>query len=425
MKPFSFIHAADLHLGTPFSGLGHSDAGWQKTLVEAPFTAFRRIIDYCIGHEVDFLLLAGDVYDSSQQDLRAQVRLRDGLASLARHGIATYLIYGNHDHADQTGGRLRWPEQVHLFPAGSVGKYPVVKAGETVAEIYGISYPDQSVSENYLPLFKPEPNCPYSIGLLHANVGGAAGQDNYAPCSLTNLMQVGMDYWALGHVHTPTILSEQNPVIAYPGTPQGRSPRETGVKGCYLVEVDGTGTKTTFLPTTAVLWEELTVDISGYELIDDLLEGVTDQVASLHAAGSPALVLRLTLTGRGSLHHELRSGGFCDELLTELRSRSYPGLEQVWFDKITLQTAGELDHRELRKSDGLVADYLQILDALRQEAASGAEHTPLLTELYQVLAPLYQGRNKGHLQPLTGEDLLRLLAEVEEQGIDLLVGEEG
>ena len=155
MKPFSFIHAADLHLGTPFSGISSCDEEWRQILIEAPFQAFERIITLSIAYQVDFLLLSGDIYDSARQNLRAQIRLVEGLSLLAEHGIATYIALGNHDFGDKTGSRLRWPDLVYLFPEGEIATYPIEKDGHRVAEVLGLSYPQQNVAENYTNLFQP------------------------------------------------------------------------------------------------------------------------------------------------------------------------------------------------------------------------------------------------------------------------------
>lgn len=82
---FSFIHAADLHLDSPFKGLGQQLQDYPEiveTLREATFTAFNNLINLCLDRSVDFLLVAGDVYDGADRSLRAQLRFRDGLRRL-------------------------------------------------------------------------------------------------------------------------------------------------------------------------------------------------------------------------------------------------------------------------------------------------------------------------------------------------------
>ena len=77
----------------------------------------------------------------------------------------------------------------------------------------------------------------YAIGLLHTQIGGPSP---YAPCSLTDLKESGMDYWALGHVHAHQILSEK-PYIVYAGSPQGLDCTETGAHGCAIAAAAATG----------------------------------------------------------------------------------------------------------------------------------------------------------------------------------------
>ena len=109
----------------------------------------------------------------------------------------------------------------------------------------------------------------FTIGLLHANVGGNPDHDLYAPCSLDDLAQSGIDYWALGHVHTRQVMRERAPTVVYPGNPQGRHPNEPGARGVYLVEVDASGSiNLDFRATDTVRWEQASIDISAVACVD-------------------------------------------------------------------------------------------------------------------------------------------------------------
>jgi DNA repair protein SbcD/Mre11 len=69
-----------------------------------------------------------------------------------------------------------------------------------------------------------------NIGILHTSLTGRDGHDVYAPCSLDDLLRVGYQYWALGHVHAREVVHADPPIV-FPGNLQGRHARETRPKG--------------------------------------------------------------------------------------------------------------------------------------------------------------------------------------------------
>ena len=89
---FSFIHAADIHLGRPFSNISNT-----QTCKNAVEKAFKNFIDYALVKNVDFVLIAGDTFDSDEQDFESKLILKEGLNKLAAADIKVFLICGNHD----------------------------------------------------------------------------------------------------------------------------------------------------------------------------------------------------------------------------------------------------------------------------------------------------------------------------------------
>ena len=79
MKSFSFIHTADLHLDSPFTGLRQVDGAVASLIKDATFRAFDNVVDLALAKKVDFLVVAGDVYDAADRSLRAQLKFADGL----------------------------------------------------------------------------------------------------------------------------------------------------------------------------------------------------------------------------------------------------------------------------------------------------------------------------------------------------------
>ena len=266
---FRYIQAADLHLDSPFTGIrAAGPENVAKTLYSATFDTYRNIIDLCISERVDALLVAGDIYDGADRSLRAQQAFIDGLRNLDAAAIRSFVCHGNHDPLDGWEARLAYPDGCHRF-GSEFAAVPIFPDEPERALIYGISYPTRDVHDNLVSQLGEVDESAFTIGLLHANVGGNTDHALYAPCSLDDLAQSGIDYWALGHVHTRQVLRERAPTVVYPGNSQGRHPNETGARGVYLVEVDDTGSiSLDFRPTDTVRWERVNIDISVVTCVD-------------------------------------------------------------------------------------------------------------------------------------------------------------
>ena len=92
MKQVKFIHAADLHLDSPFKGMemNVSQSVWER-MKQSTFESFERIVDKAIQERVDFVLLAGDLYDA-ERSLRAQVFVREQMKRLSQYDIPVLLF---------------------------------------------------------------------------------------------------------------------------------------------------------------------------------------------------------------------------------------------------------------------------------------------------------------------------------------------
>jgi exonuclease SbcD len=420
MTAFRFVHTADLHLDSPFLGLQEVSPDVASVLREATFLAFDRIIDLCLETGADFLLVAGDVYDSRDRSLRAQLRFRDNLRRLGEKGIPAYVVHGNHDPLNRWSATLEWPEQAHIFGGDEVTSLPVVRDGETIASVYGISYPTQDVRRNLARKFRRTDDGPFAIGLLHCNVGDDTGHEPYAPCTLDDLTRAGMDYWALGHVHNHGILSAERPTIVYPGNPQGRNPHELDSRGCYVVDVDGRGHPTAeFVPVDTIRWFWESVPIEGLETDEALVSAVEEACQRMRekADGRPALG-RIGLSGRGPAYRSLARQGFVAELLERVRETEGSEDPFVWIERLEADARPPIDVEERRAGQDFVADFLSIVDDYRK-------HPERIESLRTHLEPLFLSqRAHRFLDDPTDEELREWLGAAEAMCLDLLVAEE-
>ncbi len=404
MKPFSFIHAADLHLDSPFSALGQENPELARAMRSATFEAFDNIIDLALNRKVDFLLVAGDVYDGADRSLRAQVRFRDGLKRLSDAGIGSYVVHGNHDPLDVWSSSLEWPARVHIFRE-NVETVPVKRDGETLAFIQGISYPTRDERRNLSSLFRRK-NPAFHIGLLHANVGSDTGHEPYAPCSLDDLMKPEMDYWALGHVHNRKILSRERPFILYPGNSQGRNIRETDERGCYLVRIkEGGEVEEEFCGTDVIRWTSMGLRINEMGTEQDLVKALDRACLDIAEKGSGrGSIARILLSGSGPLSKTLREPNSGNDLLEMARETGMSINPFVWVEQVGIRVGPELDLAAMIKKQDFMGELLRYSREL-------LEGEGFMESVKDDLSPLFDDPRARRFIERPGIDKLKELLE--------------
>ncbi|MFO1541111.1 MAG: metallophosphoesterase [Chloroflexota bacterium] len=336
-----FLHAADLHLDSPFRGLtAVAPAPIAAQLAEATVGAWGRIVALAIAERVDCVVVAGDVFESESRTIRAQLAFADGLWELDRAGIASFVVTGNHDPLSGWEASVALPPSCRRFGADAVEVHPLVRDGVEIAHIHGISYPRRDVRENLAARFRALPGGPFSIGLLHANVGGRPEHEDYAPCSVADLVASGIDYWALGHIHRPALVRADAPTVVYPGNPQGRDFGETEPRGVVLATVgDDRRVHVEQRTLDAIRWTERTIGIGGLASLTHLAEAIEEEAdGARRAAGRPTIV-RIRLEGTGTLHDELRRdpGGLA-ALVERVNARSTGWAPWAWIAAVTDRT---------------------------------------------------------------------------------------
>jgi DNA repair exonuclease SbcCD nuclease subunit len=299
---FRFLHAADLHLGSPFLGLAQKDEDVAARFAKASRSAFEDLVTKALEEGVSFVVIAGDVFDGEWKDASIALFFNRQLARLSNRGVPIFLLRGNHDAESLVAKSLTWSENVFEF---STRRPQTHRVKDLRVALHGRGFPHREVVENYAVDY-PEPLAGwFNIGVLHTACG-RAGHENYAPCTVADLTTRGYDYWALGHVHAFEIVS-RDPWIVYPGNLQGRSIRECGERGAVIVEVaEGAVTEVRRVVTDYARWAEIFVDAAPHSDETGLLRAVEAEVRPYaEAAGGRLLAVRVVLTGATPLHARL------------------------------------------------------------------------------------------------------------------------
>lgn len=337
MQPFRFIHTGDIHLDSPLRGL----SGQQGAAVERIRTATRMALDNLVGQaieeQVDFMVIAGDLYDGDWRDYQTGLFFVKQMGRLAQAGIPAFLLYGNHDAESQITRRLTLPANVSVFSARKPETFRLQHIG---VALHGQSFRQRDVTDNLVTAYPaPIAGC-FNIGVLHTGLGGMPGHANYAPCAIEDLINKGYDYWALAHVHQAAVLHER-PHVVFCGNLQGRHIRESGPKGASLVAVEDAQVEAISpLHVDCVRWTHLPVPVgscnASADAIDRVRAAIEDAVA--RDAQGRLLACRIELTGQTKLHGELLASA--DRLLAEVRAAALGlGEETAWIERLVIATA--------------------------------------------------------------------------------------
>ncbi|WP_207479010.1 metallophosphoesterase family protein [Arenibaculum pallidiluteum] len=417
-----FLHAADIHLDSPLVGLEAYEGAPVERLRGATRRALEAMIDLALAEAVDFVVIAGDLYDGDWRDFNTGLFFVRQVVRLHERGIPLFLLHGNHDAESQITRRLPLPDTVKVFPSrrAETFRLPALRTA-----LHGQSFARREVSENLAATYPRPVEGWFNLGVLHTALDGREGHAPYAPCALAGLLGHGYDYWALGHVHRREVLSSY-PHVVFPGNLQGRHIRETGAKGCTLVTVeDGRIAALEHRSVDVLRWELVEIDLGGLRELGEVQARARAALGRTVAAAEGRVVTaRLRLVGATAAHGALLVAK--DRVTAELRALSYEfGADALWIEKVRFETRAERDAATLAARPDAIGSLVRTLaDAPADpdlQAALGAELEELLARLPsealegegEALALL---REPGHLAELLDEArelVLARLVEVE------------
>ena len=246
------LHAADLHLDSPFEGLAPDKAALRRAELRA---LPGQIAALAQDRRADLLLLSGDIFDSLSYYPETGAAFTRALAGL---GIDVFIAPGNHDYycLRSPWTRLELPENVHVFTAPRLERIALPALG---VNVYGAGYTSNACGGLLQNVRIDKTPGMLDVLVLHAEVGRPGSP--YCPVTEKELAGSGFDYAALGHVHTASGLRKTgNCRYAWPGCSAGRGFDETGEKGVLFTELSEEGCESTFIPLGAREYRVLRLD---------------------------------------------------------------------------------------------------------------------------------------------------------------------
>jgi len=405
------LHIADVHLDTTF--LCRSEEV-RRQLREAIRAAFQKAVTCAIEEQVNAVLIAGDLFDGRRLSFATERFLIQEIERLDRAGISTFYAAGNHDPGGSNAklSRMDLPESFHYFGSAVPESIILRSDGEEIAAIVGAGHESEREDRNLTDRFPDAHMSLPTVGVLHAMVTTASGvdaHDRYAACTAGDLKKKGYAYWALGHIHERQRVDDDRS-IQYSGNIQGRTPKEGGPRGGYLVVIDNDQVHATFMPFHQVEWIDVIVDdLSESGDASSLERRVVDAYNSA-VAGSAVTdqrMVRVVLSGATPMASELIREEYVSDLAADLRVR----LGVLDLSVVCRDIMPPVNLDQYRNQQHVLGEVLQLIDELAEDdellrelapvPIAAAEATPSDTDLY--LRELVT-----HLAP---EAAARLLAE--------------
>lgn len=411
-----FLHTADFHLGSSFRGLRALSETWARRLLSAIADSFNKVIDIAIDQEVDFVVIAGDVFDGTQTSYADYLCFQNGLERLHEEGIDAYISCGNHDPLSSWQKDFsQLPANTILFPSDKPGFFVFEKNGHALVTLCGRSYAtknwpaEEDISEGISRTQAQEATgieTPFAIGVIHS---GFTLDRGYSPTDPAKLMRADMDYWALGHIHEPYKYPSEDPSIVFPGCIQGRDINEQDEKGVFVVTLEEGKKRTfSFFPTAGVVWKRLEVDIKECATVSEVGSRIVQMmVNAASASGCEEVCARVTLTGVGDLKRTLSCPGVIEDLRKNIND-TYP---LFYCDAIVDKSHMPLDRNALKKEGLFPAVFMEA--ARNQKQAPELAHRAIQEEFLEkgISLTLYDDKNIDLLLAEAEDFVLELLEQ--------------
>lgn len=261
-----FIHIADVHFDMPFTILNKNGLSEQRRLDQR--NAFSKMINYIKENNIDYLLIAGDLYENEYVRKSTIEYINNCFKQIPDTKI--YIAPGNHDPYISSSyyNKFEWNENVHIFTK-------LDKVESENINIYGYGFTNFYSEKIELPINIDTTKI--NILVMHANLdGGNKEETQYNPILESELKSTKFDYIAIGHIHKNNF--SQNNKIIYPGSMIAGGFDELGKHGMVVGDIDETTKKISlqFINLDDKEFIEKNIEISAINSTEELMEKIND-----------------------------------------------------------------------------------------------------------------------------------------------------
>jgi len=281
-----FAHFGDCHLGA-----------WRdQKLKDLNLEAFLKALDGCLEEKVDFIIISGDLFDTTLPDLNLVKKAVEKIRALKDQGIPIYLTYGSHDFAPNStsmvdilnsSGLFKKIVEAEVENEKIILKFTVDPA--TGAKIAGLSGRRLGLEKQYYKMLnqeKLEKEKGFKIFVFHnAIIELRSPTASYPEGVPISSFPKGFDYYAGGHVHENLKHNmKEYGMIAFPGCLFGATfnDLETSAKGekrgFFVVDFDDKITDMRFVEVKVadVIFQQINANKKTANQTEDALEKIVN-----------------------------------------------------------------------------------------------------------------------------------------------------
>ena len=333
MSTLKILHAADLHLDSPFEGLPAGKASVRRSEQRG---LLGRLAELALREKADIVLLSGDLLDSDNTYYETGDEL---IRSLGSMGVPVFIAPGNHDYYSDKSpyARLKLPENVYIFKNGQIECVELPFLG---LRVYGAAFTDKRSPALLEGFSAPRQEGIKNLLCIHGEFG--VRESIYNPISETQLAASGIDFAALGHIHKASGLRQAGSTwYAWPGCPEGRGFDETGEKTVNIVELSDEGCTLHTASIASRKYEILDVNVTGSDPLLAIHTQLTDETVRD--------IYRIVLSGEVDTAPDLNKlRRNLEEFFFELQLRDNTRLKQSVWEKAGEDTLRGLFLMKLR-----------------------------------------------------------------------------
>ncbi len=344
-ESIKFIHAADFHLDRSINGLIELPNHLIEVLANAPYEAAKRVFDLAVAERVDFVLLAGDLFDFESCNARATAFLLSQFQRLNEKDIKVYWSAGECDQPDRWPSSIELPENVVTFSSSIVEQVDHQRDGKSLVRIMASGFDPK---RRHGADFEAPDKEMFNIALTHGEF------------DTTSLDAHNIRYWALGGRHKSTKLEKNGTVVVHPGTTQGRTPKESGLHGFKICRIDAAGKlRVQTVESDRVRWMPQKVAINEQVRLEELKNELGERALKIMTDTTDQVVLcKWFLATEGDFNPKIRKSEWTSTLLEWLRDEFGRSDRGLWSVSLTVEAPKSLP-AEWYEEDTLLGEYLR------------------------------------------------------------------